>query len=676
MDNPNDFIHIDEVFKRMKDREEPEAAGSWMRMKDLLDSEMPVAPVAVAGSSLRRYMIPLVALLLIGSGVAYYKLKDNNLSTDKPVGAIASNNNKSVNNSTGITKDLANNIATENQHASVGSASHAGNKTSDKQSGDHFAASGKRNPNSTNHSGSHNTNPKNNHSNSGNSENIVASANDNHKSPNTSNGDSEKQTKVSKPLSGSHNGKGAKSNTGKGHQKSGNNSIADNTKAKNMPVAGVQNVDNGTTAASNKPKAFEEQNVLENIYPSSGSNSEKNHPSVVTGLKSVQPSSSPQPVTPGMKVVAANWNDNKIVKDDLSGGYFKEVRDTFKRIEMVERMAMNSNSGDNKTLTKVIDTLTITRVERIKFTPLDPIEMAALRKAKIIPKSAANFVPLAKVKEYTVANEMVNLVPLANYKVASRKMDPSKFNQLIQNTTQGISNYFDGTNKFYAAILLGGNAFVGNPGAFGMQFGIAGLYQLSERLTLGAEIKFANHYFSNYTINDQSIGYADVSSQQVPGVGWLFNGTQTTTTSAYRVNSFSALEFPITLSYSLGRVSVFGGLNLSYAFPVQWEKTNTLSVQKVNSTESSDKSPFVGSTPTMNEQKDFSSRMGVGYVGGVSYDVSRRISLDARMTQNLWTNYNGNAKAVNDLFKTPTFQFSIGYFFGRKERVVYIMDKR
>lgn len=336
-------------------------------------------------------------------------------------------------------------------------------------------------------------------------------------------------------------------------------------------------------------------------------------------------------------------------------------------------MVQRAETKGNKMVQTVVDTLAITRVERIRYTPLAPLEIAALRKANIIPKAEA-IVPMASIKTITVASEMVNMVPLSDYKVASRKVDPSKFNQLVQNTSQGISNYFDGTNKFYAALLVGGNGFMGNPTAFGMQLGIAGLYQLSERLTLAGEFKFANHYFSNYTINDQSVTYDNVSSQQ-SGIEWLFSGTQNITTSEYKINSFTALEFPVTLSYSLGRVSIFGGVNMAYAFPVKWDKTNSVITTLASQNVSQNQNPFLNSDFKLNEQKDFASRLGMGYVGGLSYDVSRKLSFDARVTQNVWTNYNGNADAVNKLFKMPTFQFSIGYFFGRKERVAYILDK-
>jgi hypothetical protein len=630
MDNPNDFIHIDEVFRKLKDKEEPEGTGSWMRMKDLLDNAMPVGSPVSPVSSLRRYMIPMIATLLIGSGLAYYGINKYNSKeiTQGNTSAIALSHTNANKNDIASGKMNPDNYSSG--AATTGSADL--NSTSDKEGiagNESQKATGRHSSNSyaaNSHSGTKSKIAVNNNqattipdNNLNKSNNIAAGSNNNHPKPAIDN-----KIPVDKPTVASSNGKAQ-------------NSIA--------PTA----------------KPFEEQNILETIYPVSTGNK--------TGTNN-NPTANSANNNADMKVVAAHYNKEKIVKDE-NGSFFKEIRDTVRKIDMVQRTETKDNRG-NKTVATVIDTLAITRVERIRYTPLAPMEIASLRKANIIPKAEV-IVPMAKVKTITVANETVNMVPLSDYKVASRKVDPSKFNQLVQNTSQGISNYFDGTNKFYAAILLGGNGFMGNPTAFGMQFGIAGLYQLSERLTLTGELKFANHYFSNYTINDQSVTYNNVSSQQ-SGLEWLFSGTQNTTTSAYKVNSFSALEFPVTLSYSLGRVSVFGGVNMSYAFPAKWDRSNSVSSINVSSSEPQNQNPFLNSAFKLNEQKDFAARFGMGYVGGLSYDISRKLSFDARVTQNLWNNYNGNADAVNKLFKMPTFQFSIGYFFGRKERVAYILD--
>ncbi len=78
MDPNKDFIHIDDVFKNLHNGEEREGSGAWLNMKTLLDAEMPVGGVVSGGRSVRRYIIPVLALLLLGGGATYWKLSNNN----------------------------------------------------------------------------------------------------------------------------------------------------------------------------------------------------------------------------------------------------------------------------------------------------------------------------------------------------------------------------------------------------------------------------------------------------------------------------------------------------------------------------------------------------------------------------------------------------------------------
>lgn len=74
MDNNKDFIHIDELFRKLRDtvQEEYRSEDAWSRMKNILDEEMPVADPG-RGIGKRRYFIPLLALLLgMGGATAGY----------------------------------------------------------------------------------------------------------------------------------------------------------------------------------------------------------------------------------------------------------------------------------------------------------------------------------------------------------------------------------------------------------------------------------------------------------------------------------------------------------------------------------------------------------------------------------------------------------------------------
>lgn len=627
MDNHKDFIHIDDVFKDLRNGEEPEPSGAWMRMKDLLDKEMPAGAPVSAGKSFRRYIIPLVALLLAGGGFTYYKMnqdsKDNatlNPSTSVIAGKTADN-------------DKASNITAGNSNINP--------------------ATGKNNTNSVGSHASAKNVPVNNKNNTNHTATVSGTAH------NTA------TNKKAGEVSNKHNPTSAA-------KQSNNNAIAGHiAKAETLKTPSSGNI-----ASS---KAMEEQRVIEEIRPEPTSGSDqpaiaKNTASTISSSNTVHPENTFNSSNNNPKKIAATLNNKKIVQT-ADGSFYKEERDTFKRIDIVSRTVASKTNGRN-TVKTVLDTVAITRVERISYLPLNALEMVALRKILVADTRSRALIPVANLKEKIVSNEMVSLVPLANYKVASRRVDPGKFNQLVQNTSRGIANYFDGSRNFYAALVLGGNTSFGNPGAFGLQLGIAGLYQLSERLTLSAELKYVNHYFSNYSLDDQSVTFENINSQQISGIEWLFSGMQKTTTSSYKINNFGALEMPITLNYNLGRVSVFGGLNIAYAFPIKWSKENTLNTVPVQQTRTQNENPFLSSDFKIDEQKDFSSRFGLGYVWGLNYDLSRKVSLDARLTQILWDNNKGNTDAIKRLFHVPTLQVSFGYYFGRKDKVIYIMDKR
>ncbi len=628
MDPQKDFIHIDDLFKNLRNGEEQERSGSWLQMKELLDKEMPVGSTVSGGRSFRRLIIPLIAAVaLIGGGVGYHEWSKEKTNTVQ----LASGN-KSTGGTTAAGADVS-----PNQLAGGSNHSLPEGREADKNNVAAIADNGNKagtTATARNASGNISGNPD---------QHIAAHANT-----------GGRETASGKP---------GKTTPGATHQPIGTHKIV--TVPVKKTIAGQEQA---MTAADN----ITEERVIEETGPlTKGTVATATH---AAGNNKETPAITPGANSKKLKQLALSLNNKKIVTD-TEGTLYKEQRDTFKRIDLVERIVANSGNGRRIPSKTVLDTVAVTRIEKIRYVPLDRIELASLRQMGV-DNNPRKLIPVTNLHDRILAKETVSLVPLNHYKVASRRVDPGKFNQLVQNTSAGISNYFDGSRNFYAALIIGGNASFGNPGAFGMQLGIAGLYSLSERLTLSAELKYVNHYFSNYSLEDKSVTFENVNSQQVSGMEWLFSGTQNTMTSSYKINSFGALEMPITLNYNLGRVSLFAGLNMAYAFPVKWSKENTYSTTNVQQTRSQNQNPFLNSSFQVDEQKDFVSRLGLGYVWGLNYEISRKVSLDARVAQILWDNSNSNTEAINRLFRIPTMQFSIGYYFGRKDKVVYIMDKR
>ena len=373
--------------------------------------------------------------------------------------------------------------------------------------------------------------------------------------------------------------------------------------------------------------------------------------------------------------IAEDWSSEfsfkgKTVVANENGQLFEKEKEQFERIDLTKKQIVSKpNTSRVKT---IVDTISIAKIQKIKYTPLSKIEAYEVNQILIaaappIMKSV-NAIELANATS-TGSNF---LVPLSNYKVKSQKVNTVDF---IKNTADGINNYFDRMDKFYAGFLLGGNASPGVQSAYGIQAGFVGNYNFAERWTLSAEFKFINKYFPSFSYQDEAENF-NVSKEEQNN-GWLFTGTRTTFSNTYELKNINIINFPVYLSYNItDRLALMTGVNLNYNMPLQFTRSVTVSSFTVNELRSSAESPFQNSNFKLDESRDFSKRFGVGYLVGMNYELSRRFSLDCRMTQSLWNNGAKNISDINGIYNNPSFELSLGIYFGRRDKVVYIMDRK
>jgi hypothetical protein len=663
MDTDKDFIHIDEVFRKLRDHEEKEPPGAWLNMKDLLDKQLPVSgPAISAGRSFRRYIIPLATILLLGGGAAtYYNL-------NKEAAPLASGTSGSH---TLTASDAAKSAAltASGEHAPTIHRGLSGNNTVDPNGyvtpsnevaagpapsaatrivPDNIAGLSSRAANEAD--GGQGTRSATNNVTTDKSDNTLAVKHD---------ASATNTTAASATRPGTRPGPGAKI-SGQWARQTTEPTKPRNSEQNLRPAVAIQTGD----------KVIEQQNVIERIAPAGAV--------ATTDLNKSKSSSTDATITPATTVntqqisaVASALKNKKIVQTP-DGKMYREERDTFKRVDLTERYALASGNNPANNRKIVVDTVAITRIEKIRYVPLSKLELVALQKISI-NNVRRNVIPVSRLREETVASEYVSMVPLNNFKVSSKKVAPGKLNEFVRNTSTGLTSYFDGSRNFYMAVMAGGNIGFGNPGAFGIQLGLAGLYSIGERLTLSAELKFANHYFNNYTIDDASTTYGNITATP-SGNSWHYNGTAFEETRSYNISHFNTLEMPLTLAYNLGRVSVFGGLNMAYAFPMNWTMQSSYAERQVDRYTENNKNPFTDAGGKIDREMAFASRFGLGYVAGASYDLSRKVSIDARISQVL----TGDATigGMTNLFRMPVMQFSLNYYFGRKDKVFYILDQQ
>jgi len=374
-------------------------------------------------------------------------------------------------------------------------------------------------------------------------------------------------------------------------------------------------------------------------------------------------------------VESNNWTSginykNKEVVGNQNGQYFEKEKKNVQRFDLIKKQ-VKDNTATSSRIKTVIDTISIVRIQKIKYTPLSKIETYKIN--QLVYGTTAT--PTETLTATELADASANssfLVPLATFKVKSKRINTL---DVIKNTAGGLTNYFDGTHKFYAGLLVGGNVSMGNPNAYGMQVGAIVNYTLAERWTLSAEFKFINKYFPQFSYLDEEKDY-QLNKEQTNN-GWLFTGTGSTVSNNYVIKSTNNFNLPIYLGYYLtDRLSVFGGVNFDYGMPIKFTKENSFKTVDINELSSGSENPYHNSAFKVNEHQDFKTRFGIGYLAGMNYELSRRFSLDGRVTQSLWNNGSKNIAPLYHLSTNPSFELSLGIYFGRREKVTYIMDRR
>jgi hypothetical protein len=108
------MIHIDDLVRQHLNGEEQERAGAWLRMRDMLDKNMPTDKVA-AGFNWRRMLTSAAVILAVATvGVGGYEYSTRYRIADVANSQIGMNSPASGNNSNATTAGLDNSTSTNN----------------------------------------------------------------------------------------------------------------------------------------------------------------------------------------------------------------------------------------------------------------------------------------------------------------------------------------------------------------------------------------------------------------------------------------------------------------------------------------------------------------------------------------------------------------------------------
>lgn len=619
MNSNNEMIPIDELFGKLKNHKESMPTNAWNNMEQILNQKMPISSAANKRNYL-NYLLPIVGVLLISTaGFLWYSQSQPNQNTKN------------------ITEQNAFAVQQENQDANKQLSIISADSSSIVSSSKTIHA------NNTIQSNTDKNNLKQNSNSSlANKHSYKESVKENRNQPEVLLAANEKviPTSVADATSSSVPALKQRDPLSKGKNLINSDPAPTPLSVEREKYAALQYLE------SQQPLQFpiptKELPIIEvqkitNVIKGNFSNRNYNE-------EANQLNDQFQP--------AVEKNGETIVRN-AEGQLYKEEKKDINRVEIVKKEISGPTAK-----TYIFDTISIVTVQKIKYTPLTAFE------TKEVNQLLAASYSKSRLKE--------QYVPLENFKVKSREI---RSISKVKNVAQEINQYFDGTNNLYLALLVGGNASMGINSGYGMHIGAGAYYKLSERWTIGSEFRFLNRFFPAFQFIDQNSQF-DVERQPASN-GWLYTGQEKIGTNSYSVKNLQDLALPIFFNYSIHeRLSVLAGLNFSYHLPVKYQKEYSESIRNISEYKvNGEESAFENKPFSVNESTAFVSRMGIGYVTGLNYELSKKLSLDARVTQNIW---NFGPKAPTSLyqsFKKPVFELSIGFYLGRRDKVVYIMDR-
>ncbi len=227
--------------------------------------------------------------------------------------------------------------------------------------------------------------------------------------------------------------------------------------------------------------------------------------------------------------------------------------------------------------------------------------------------------------------------------IANKKKKGSHFFENISAAFNDVKLRIKGA-QFAPGLTAGINGTFFGPNSFkGFQFGGTANFELDDKWSFMAELKYFHRMNNNFAMYDTYIDYKN-------------NDSVTNTFSFSTLHSF---EMPLSFRYSVKNFDFFAGGNFVYTLSV-----NT-GPAPLSFRGGVPYAPGQTSAPQLAES-DFSARCGIGYLLGVAYKVNPNVTLDFRNVQSVWDNMKstGATKVSAELYKSPSLQFSLLYRLG------------
>lgn len=322
-------------------------------------------------------------------------------------------------------------------------------------------------------------------------------------------------------------------------------------------------------------------------------------------------------------------------------------RDTIKKIYIKQRYDINAFSGKKELITdSFIEKATIDR--KVYASQINSLALGK---------------PTYKEAEHTI-------VELSSKRIATKtsSWNPSNFMNWMTQTKINLSN----TQPNYAFLFGINGANNGSNTFAGFHLGMSGQISLGTNWLLSGEFRYLmkmNSGFAFQFMNRQITCNDSVAFQTgSPSLTMMsYNKLIDSSNKVYNFNTMHTIEVPFSIQYNYKRWSGLLGMSFAYNFKLKTSEINYSSVKSQRDTLLP--GSFVpSSVNTIIPVSDFASKLNINYLIGLQYHISPMIYLDARMVKAISTSANssGEKQVYDQVYKMPTFELSLGYFFRKK----------
>lgn len=639
------FIHIDDLSRQLLgQREEEPRPGAWVTMRELLDKEMPVGTLPVAGFAWKRYLSAALVLLLI----SITTIGSYHLSVTQP----ASNAMKGLADAaTQLPAAASSNQAPALSEAAALPAASAISNNAAAQGASGFPALATTDELSAVAASSAPATPL-----------FTLPMSSTEKSP------------VSKKPVGrqlqTHQGMIASSGLPAKDdaplfrmQQEGTQSYA-----AGMPhTAGSSSEEGPTIALASMPAALEKAETRPAHKPAPANKQLANNTASERAPgknKAAKPEHQPE-LQPGSNSLASTGVSK--AKNRQPAAPKKQmvlVRDTIQQIQIVQKMVPSKTM---RGFELKFDTISIKDLVQERWVQAG----TAYQGIGPMPHTGEANVQTVNAAPPQLQTEdgMGRYVALSSRQVSSRKWNAKSITlkDRLEKAMFQLSEM-----RTYTGLVAGLSATPFNKtSTYGFQLGLSQTFQLDPEWSVIAEFKYSRRMGKDLLLRDDYAASYGMN-RQIQGSNTIYNWQQDSVEHYFKVSALQSVIVPVSLQYNLKRVFLMGGINFSYSPRVNSEEITRWHNQPAAHTYTGNAN-YMQMPPGYQEGlpsvkiDDFGSRISLGYQFGLGYELTPALKLDVRCSQQFWDNSStpGARKVSKEFFRLPNVQLSVGYKFGK-----------